>query len=604
MKTDSSNTLNALMRGMDKIELRILALIIILGTILRLYHLDFESVWLDEAYSISLSKAGTVGQVWDNAIAEMFPPLHFFILYFLHAIGDSEFLMRLPSAVAGILTIPLLYFAGERFFGKNEGLVAAFLLAVSPMHLFYSQEARPYALVTLLALASLYYFYIALTDGKRRDWALFILFSALAFYTHYYVVFVFVAEGLYFIVIKALELQRKGLGLLKEDKSILIFAGSMVLLLVLLSPLLIPFLDQAASRTSSAPGWGMQQSLGMVPEIMGQFNISTGSIVFYLFAVLLFLGLVAAFIRQRNIAILLAIFLIVPVSASYTLAAIMPFHPRYILFLLPVYLLVISRGAAGVAGFIFPKERNKDNRNNQLAVVSLFILLFAVLSYTPLQNYYSTPQKEDWRSAGKYLASAEMPQGSALIMLPSYIERPLRYYYDNGTYGTIVTSPSEYNANGMDDVTKRSKDNSILFIMTWDINAADHSGSVIRWLGANTNVMTAFNGIYIFKPKKWREAAHYLETTAGQGDLVVEIPGNSLLQGYYNRSVIPLGGYSTAGLVRIASGAGGKKVWYVFSPDFTQDNQQQEAVLGWLSKNAAPAYQDNEGIYIFQAAAK
>lgn len=598
MKSDSSNALASLRRSMDRMELRILALIIILGAILRLYHLGFESIWLDEAYSISLSNVGTIGQVWDNAIAEMFPPLHFLILYFMHALGDSETLMRLPSAVAGILTIPLLYLTGARFFGKNEGLVAAFLLAVSPMHLFYSQEARPYALVVLLALASLYYFYTALTVGKRNDWALFILFSALAFYTHYYVVFVFVAEGLYFVVIKALELYRVGPGLIKDDKSIPMFIVSMVILLVLLSPLLIPFLNQAASRTSGEKGWGMQQSLGMVPDIMGQFNISTGSTVFYLFAVLLVMGLAAAFIKQRNLAVLLAFFLIIPVSASYTLAAIMPFHPRYILFLLPVYLLVISRGVTGIAGFMFPRERNKDNRNNQLAVVSVFILLFAVLSYMPLQNYYSVPQKEDWRSAGKYLASAGMQQGSALVMLPGYIERPLRYYYDNSTYGTRVISPSEYSAKGMNDVTERLKNNSVLFIMTWDINAADHSGSVLKWLGANTNIATSFNGIYIFKPKKWREAAHYLEAKAGQDDLVVEIPGNSLLQGYYNHSVIPLGGYSTAQLGRIASGSGGKKVWYVFSSDFTQDEKQQEAVIGWLNRNVAQAYRDDEGIYI------
>jgi len=125
---------------------------------LRLWHLDDQSIWYDEGWSIHLAQLSP-----RQALAliaspgHTHPPGYYALLMgWVRIFGDSVFAVRGFSVALGVANVVLLYLLGRDLFGKPTGLIAAALLAVSPAHIVYSQETRMYALlmtcVTALAL--------------------------------------------------------------------------------------------------------------------------------------------------------------------------------------------------------------------------------------------------------------------------------------------------------------------------------------------------------------------------------------------------------------------------------------------------------------------
>jgi 4-amino-4-deoxy-L-arabinose transferase-like glycosyltransferase len=108
--------------------------------------------------------------------------------------GTGEWGLRSLSAVAGVLTVPVAYMIGVELRGRRAGLWAAALVAVNPMLLWYSQEARAYALLVLFAALSLLWCVRAGRSGARRDFLWWGAFSGLALATHYFAVFPLIAE--------------------------------------------------------------------------------------------------------------------------------------------------------------------------------------------------------------------------------------------------------------------------------------------------------------------------------------------------------------------------------------------------------------------------
>jgi uncharacterized membrane protein len=132
----------------------LILLIFILGLGLRLYDLGGESIWFDEAVSVMASKLGFLEQIrWSLASSDNNPPLYYaFLRVWVLLFGDSEFAVRLPSAIFGSFSILLIYIVGALLFNKKTALLSALVLAVSVFHINFSQEGRVYALLAFLAL--------------------------------------------------------------------------------------------------------------------------------------------------------------------------------------------------------------------------------------------------------------------------------------------------------------------------------------------------------------------------------------------------------------------------------------------------------------------
>jgi len=123
-------------------------------------------------------------------------PLYHVVQYLASiAIGTSPLAMRLLSVALGLATLPLVYAAGARVFGRGAGLVAAWFFALSPLHIYHDQSIRNYALYALLGAAALYTQIRCLQDGKRGWFAANMLANTLLVWTHLLGVFFVAAQG-------------------------------------------------------------------------------------------------------------------------------------------------------------------------------------------------------------------------------------------------------------------------------------------------------------------------------------------------------------------------------------------------------------------------
>jgi mannosyltransferase len=167
--------------------------VLALGTALRLYRLDDQSLWGDEALSLTMARL-SLSQISDELTrnaTNTFPPLYFYTLHgWLNVFGFGPLQARLLSAVCGTLAILTTFLLAKYVFDRRVGLVAALLVAISQLNVMYSQEARPYSPVLFLVGFSTYLFAIALREKRARAWWCFVLTCALMLLTHYYAVFV------------------------------------------------------------------------------------------------------------------------------------------------------------------------------------------------------------------------------------------------------------------------------------------------------------------------------------------------------------------------------------------------------------------------------
>ena len=143
------------------------------------------------------SLSGTMHLVWTS---ESTPPLYYVLAWpWSHLFGVHEFGLRSLSALFGTATVPVSYLAGRELIGRRAGLVVAAIVAVNPVLVWYSQDARAYALLVLFSTAALLFFLRA-RGGSKRDLGWWAAFSALALATHYFAVFPLAIEAAWLLV--------------------------------------------------------------------------------------------------------------------------------------------------------------------------------------------------------------------------------------------------------------------------------------------------------------------------------------------------------------------------------------------------------------------
>lgn len=132
----------------------------LLGAALRLYRLGDWSFWADEVFTLGLKEDGFNFSLWRQSFAGGM------IRMVTGWLGTSEWSARLAPALIGILTLPVLYFFLKRALGTFPALAATALLAVSPWHLYWSQNARFYTLLLLFYSLALLLFLHWLRGGS------------------------------------------------------------------------------------------------------------------------------------------------------------------------------------------------------------------------------------------------------------------------------------------------------------------------------------------------------------------------------------------------------------------------------------------------------
>jgi mannosyltransferase len=178
---------------------RIAILVLVLTGIaaaLRFATIGDQSYWYDEAITASMLD-GSLADMFRGVVdTESTPPLYYVLAWlWAHVVGSDEAQLRSLSALAGTLVVPVAFAAGRAVATTRIGLAAAALAAVSPMLVWYSQEARAYSLLALLGGLSFVLFSRARVDPSPRRLTLWAAVSALAIATHYFAGFVVLAEA-------------------------------------------------------------------------------------------------------------------------------------------------------------------------------------------------------------------------------------------------------------------------------------------------------------------------------------------------------------------------------------------------------------------------
>lgn len=150
-----------------------LFLILLTGLALRLYGLENVSFWYDDYNTVMGLKADDLSTYF--AAIRFISPDHapgYFLLLFLwsKAAGNTLIACRLLSVFLGFAAIPLLYSVCKRHFGVRAALIAAMCMAISPIHIWYSQAIRYNALTEPISVISILLFLRLLQDGSRRWW--------------------------------------------------------------------------------------------------------------------------------------------------------------------------------------------------------------------------------------------------------------------------------------------------------------------------------------------------------------------------------------------------------------------------------------------------
>jgi uncharacterized membrane protein len=393
------------------------------GSILRFYRLGSNSLWIDEYATLRIALLPFADIFAENLSNNSFePPIYFWLTHGVaRTFGDSEATIRLPSAIAGSLTIPVVWLIMRDLSRSlTTAHVTAALLALNPLHLWYSQEARPYAFLVLAASLAIYFLVQAMDSAGRRGWLGFTVFATLAVLTHLVGILVLAVAWAWCV----LDVRRRQLArsLLRASAVILGCTAPLVISIALAtaqipgtgSPprpttgLEIPYtLLCYVAGYSFGPSLRDIQNIGPLAALAAHPFESALAIVAVTGSALL------AARHYRTYSVGLAILLAAYVGLIFLVSVVTgkAFSVRYTLPGLVGFLGMISvAGTRGRVGWAWPT------------------FLLVLFTWADIQ-WFSSPTywKDDTRATAKWLAE-RLPPGSEVAVAPGYAAGILGYY--------------------------------------------------------------------------------------------------------------------------------------------------------------------------------
>jgi hypothetical protein len=176
-----------------------LAGIVVLAALLRLLHLGYQSLWVDEMLTLTVATPKPGYPIWQLLRHNVHGPLHTFVVFLFRQLGEGDGWLRLPSAAAGVATVPLAFAWLRPRFGDRVALWCALLLAVNPLHIYYSQELRNYAFAVCFVLLGCVQIDRALARWSRGRAVAVAACVAAAALSNFSTVFAFAAQSLVFL---------------------------------------------------------------------------------------------------------------------------------------------------------------------------------------------------------------------------------------------------------------------------------------------------------------------------------------------------------------------------------------------------------------------
>lgn len=419
----------------------VLIVLLLSAFALRLFNLGGKSLWSDEGLTLRRAEQPLdlvfrnvnvipVGPNYQDGrelevvdTPDLHPPLYFLLMHvWIRLAGTSEFALRFPSVVGGILALPLLYALARSLMSREAGLWAALLGTVSPFFLWYSQEARMYTWLVVLSLASIYTFLSLLEDSpNRRDYAAFVAVALALVYTHYAGLLLVALEFLVYVIYR---LRKRPQGALTV----------LVVVTVALLPL-TPFVWRAlrvqafsfSHRPLFAILWEASSSFSLGPTraaIQPLWRLSPFLLLFVVGVAVLGLA------RPRRIGLLALGYLALPVLAQYLLSFVRPtyMNPRHLMAVAPAWELIVAQGVVALRRRWWPAVA---------VVLGVVLILRGEANHDILTSHQFW--KDDIRGAVEYIEARARP-GDAVVLHHPVIRLTFDYYYDGCCPQIVIPS--------------------------------------------------------------------------------------------------------------------------------------------------------------------
>jgi mannosyltransferase len=377
-----------------------------------------SGLWIDEIYSLVDFFRVPLGQMVTAFPRDNHHPLYSALAHLsIVAFGEAPWTIRLPAVLFGTATIPLLYGLGRHVGSRREALLAAALLAVSYHHVWFSQNARGYAMLAFFTIACTWALLRILEGGPRRLAIFYGASAALGAYTHLTMVFIVAGHA---AVCAALLVLPAGREAWTRNRStiVLAFVAAGVGALLLYSPVLLQVQSFFTSRPSTLKGvsttsWAMLETVRVLALGFGAGNATLGAVVIAAGGALFAVG-VASYARQNTLA--LALF-VAPVAVIFAGAALArgTFYPRFLFALAGFAVLIGVRGVLVAADWVERRLRSRrtgEVRSERLgtAVMACAILL----SCASLAKLYRLP-KQDFVGAERHIVTSRAASESVAV---------------------------------------------------------------------------------------------------------------------------------------------------------------------------------------------
>lgn len=426
----------------------VLMLILALATVLRLYKINFQNLWIDEVLTMNDSDpALTLSQFYDGILFwEYIPHLYFFLNRILFDVfGYSSSVARVFAAIIGVLGVYSIYLLGKELHNRKAGLIAAVFLSVNVFHISYSQEIRPYGMLFLFTVFSFYRMVIYIKRPSWKNAIYYGIFTGLILHSHFFgliTIFSQVIILLYFIII--IPNSQK---LTFFKKSLL---GGIVAIVVFLPDL------QALTRVSGVNSFWLHKPFPtiyteMVKEFFGSAELVL--CIVQLLTIYYFIKLFTVYDEDGNkpvsalsfnrkifsfiiMGIWLFISLIIPLIKSYLDVPMI--LSRYFINILPVFILICALGTVYIKNKLIP-----------YFVVICFTVV-SLIDIFVIKDYYNTVRKTQFNELTTALKTQNV-NNDKIITFYGWI---YAYYFKDSPSVNIENQAFEDHIDSMRDGKK------------------------------------------------------------------------------------------------------------------------------------------------------
>lgn len=425
-------------KSLNKSTVFIISTLLLAGTVLRLWHIDYQSLWLDEMHTMLFSDPATSWtKYWQEVGADVHPPLYYTLLKVLFAtIAYTSVIARAASAIAGILSIWAIFLFGREIKDNKLGLIAAAITTLNYYAISYSQEARNYMLAFLLVTLSFLYLIRLLKTLQLKHSIWYGVYTLLLLYCHYYAVFVICAQILIGLIFFANEQ--------KENRAL--FIKRFLLSAAIVTVGFSPWIQFLSSVTAVKTTWIPMPSNRFVIEYFNEYfgnsellvPIFATCILYYVIYTLLS-PLRGNKLKENPIwlsftvcGIWISITYLLPYLRSVT--AVPMLYGRYTIVVLPALIICIAYGIAQIKYRII-----------SIAILG-FVLVESVIDLGFKKDYYTRITKTQFREMIGYVCSNYHGNEPVLDEISFFQQE---YYFNKyrvkpniikGTKNTLTTS--------------------------------------------------------------------------------------------------------------------------------------------------------------------